>query len=1107
MEAMSVLEEFRQRRKLLENLRVNSAKPRLKGMWDFLQKERETIKIISKIPPVDHLISKASPTKQIEAEAPDEIRAVGFYIMEECSKTNKRITEIVNHLGIISKDQKLRRQNYADNAMTAFVNPALDFVERELEKLAQTPRKKKSKKVKRKSTKRPSKRSPTKQDDKRQAKQDERIDGQDVSGDDDEDFRNVFRENLIAFLVNEKKFPRESMNHGIVAEAPDMDLAVAHPDTDDSLAVFDCKSGRSGKPSPEVSQGMARSFKSGLIGIQNPFAYIVHPSEESNEDFVIFEVEDDGTSYEISYGDFPTYKQLVFASPLSNKGRRICWALTRHAKDEHGFSVHAPCEDYINLQIKKNGRTAAQIHRVNDAAENIALALAGYQEDFPEAKLPPYMFEGKVKQLSGYTSKSQGERNWLEGNLGHQELKYEAGVYILRPGALVLDEVQNEVGDLLELAKRNAVNKGPAEPEEDAGDKEMEFAKDLESPKGVADVVGNVATIQIEGIGEKDRLGRDNLVKTLAGMFAQTECDNGFTMALLGDWGQGKSTVMGLLEKELNRKHKGKFEFAKYNAWEYENAENIAAGMAQEVVSGIIDRTRFWERQKLRFYFALLEYGKNIRRVMLYIVIAVLLLWLVSKVGGESTLKDYGVATGWVALLIFVFVNIAKIIEHPISVKLETYLSLPNYRKHLGLVPVLRRHINTLCSLHLRQAGMRLKRRWLAKLWKSVSRIVSSRRKVLFGFRFLGKLGKRILKKWWSRVKAKPVNIRQLVLFVDDLDRCNVDHIVKVFDAIRLVMTIPNVIVMIGIDHRIAFKAIGKHYEELADGNDMRGSGEIARDYLGKIIQLPLRLRAVSHSKLKDYVFDKLFDEKNIVNDTKPEKQTEKVESDKKTQEKVYDEHKEQPPQDEHSSKEQESVLGEDDNRGKTGGSEISADAETAGSEEEIAEAIKDKTSERDDFYELAGKYDFSNPRQLLRLHNSFRFLKGYGRAKGEMYDTLNILKMLFWQEFLHNWPVDIRGRCMAELTGEAHGDEVKPIVKKVLDNVRDDIGKLFNGKDYAKLAEFVRIVVLPHDEEGIFDTKEEIDEWLKKRKEKEKEAQNEIMRVQLVENSDKLSK
>ncbi|MGB2863327.1 MAG: P-loop NTPase fold protein [Sedimentisphaerales bacterium] len=303
---------------------------------------------------------------------------------------------------------------------------------------------------------------------------------------------------------------------------------------------------------------------------------------------------------------------------------------------------------------------------------------------------------------------------------------------------------------------------------------------------------------------------------------------------------------------------------------------------------------------------------------------------------------------------------------------------------------------------------------------------------------------------------------------MDDLDRCNVNHIVKVLDAIRLVMTIPNVIVMIGIDHRIAFQAIGKHYEELADGGDTRGAGEVARDYLGKIIQLPLRLRAASHGELKDYVFEKLFDEKSLVDDSKHTEESGRKDFTEKTLKISVS--------DELLASDRTMVEQETDKAIK------GAAAEREVTEEEISEAIKDTKSERNEFYELAGKFDFSNPRQLLRLHNSFRFLKGYGRAKGEEYDTIDILRMLFWQEFLHNWPIEDRNRCMAELIGEVHGEGVKPIVKRILDKVRDDIVKLYNGENYAELAEFVRIVVLPHNEEGIFDTKEDIDEWLKKK-------------------------
>ena len=154
---------------------------------------------------------------------------------------------------------------------------------------------------------------------------------------------------------------------------------------------------------------------------------------------------------------------------------------------------------------------------------------------------------------------------------------------------------------------------------EETFDSVMVSGDKSESSTVISDVIGDIATIRVEGIGDKDRLGREKLVKTLAGLFEKTECDNGFTMALLGDWGQGKSTVMQLLENELEKKHKGKFEFAKYNAWEYENTDNIAAGIAQEVVKGLTGKIDRLKKFALRFKFAWEE-----RREKIY--------WLIAKV-------------------------------------------------------------------------------------------------------------------------------------------------------------------------------------------------------------------------------------------------------------------------------------------------------------------------------------------------------------------------------------------------------------------------------------------------------------------------------------------
>ncbi|MCK5174922.1 MAG: hypothetical protein KAR47_16120, partial [Planctomycetes bacterium] len=543
--------------------------------------------------------------------------------------------------------------------------------------------------------------------------------------------------------------------------------------------------------------------------------------------------------------------------------------------------------------------------------------------------------------------------------------------------------------------------------------------------------------------------------KTLAGMFALTDCDNGFTMALLGDWGQGKSTVMGLLQTELEKKHKGKFEFATYNAWEYEKTENVSAGIAQEVVKGLIGKIGGWQKISLRRKFAWREYNEKLRGLLITTLLALniaVILWDIALLFDDISSWCNAVAAVFglsaIGLPVFSFKDLKKIFEHPLSTQLQTYLKLPDYGEHLGLIPVLKRHIKILCDFQLDK--------------------------------------------------------KKLVVFVDDLDRCNVDHIAKVLDAIRLVMTIPNVIVMIGIDHRIAFKAIQKHYKELADGDDRRGVAEIARDYLGKIIQLPLQLRAASHEELEEYVFEKLFDKKNIVDDTKLKEKAEvgltehgkqkaevKLKLDIKTvREAVLNN------RGGHEQTSDQGVMTIWNSLGKetkrkylesiNGGNSVAAEVEVT--EKDMKEAIKDKKSEQKAFYELAGTFEFSNPRQLLRLHNSFRFLKGFGRGTGKGYETLDMLKMLFWQEFLHNWPKNVRGACMAELMGKKHSVQLEPKVRSVLDNVKGDDVQLFNEPEsYEQMAKFVRMVVLPHNEEGVLDKQTDIDAWIKKADEEER--------------------
>ncbi len=82
----------------------------------------------------------------------------------------------------------------------------------------------------------------------------------------------------------------------------------------------------------------------------------------------------------------------------------------------------------------------------------------------------------------------------------------------------------------------------------------------------------------------------------------------------------------------------------------------------------------------------------------------------------------------------------------------------------------------------------------------------------------------------------------------------------------------------------------------------------------------------------------------------------------------------------------------------------------------------------------------------------------------------------------------------MAVLIDKVHAEKVEPIVRRVLNNMKDDIRTLFNEEPtrYEELAKFVRVVVLPHNEEGVLDNREAINNWMteEERKRKEKEGQ-----------------
>ena len=77
-----------------------------------------------------------------------------------------------------------------------------------------------------------------------------------------------------------------------------------------------------------------------------------------------------------------------------------------------------------------------------------------------------------------------------------------------------------------------------------------------------------------------DRLGRSDFVRNIAEAITTYPNSDSFTIGLLGEWGSGKTSVLNLIEKEINdlnqnKKIKEKHIVIKFNPWNFTNQNQL----------------------------------------------------------------------------------------------------------------------------------------------------------------------------------------------------------------------------------------------------------------------------------------------------------------------------------------------------------------------------------------------------------------------------------------------------------------------------------------------------------------------------------------------------
>lgn len=102
----------------------------------------------------------------------------------------------------------------------------------------------------------------------------------------------------------------------------------------------------------------------------------------------------------------------------------------------------------------------------------------------------------------------------------------------------------------------------------------------------------------------------------------------------------------------------------------------------------------------------------------------------------------------------------------------------------------------------------------------------------------------------------KATKKKQVIILIDDLDRCLPEHIIENLEAIKLFLNVQNTAFVIAADQRIVSGAIHKQYKEIADLSYSSNGSErsIGENYLDKFIQVPYSIPKLSNQEVETYI-------------------------------------------------------------------------------------------------------------------------------------------------------------------------------------------------------------------------------------------------------------
>ncbi len=109
-------------------------------------------------------------------------------------------------------------------------------------------------------------------------------------------------------------------------------------------------------------------------------------------------------------------------------------------------------------------------------------------------------------------------------------------------------------------------------------------------------------------------------------------------------------------------------------------------------------------------------------------------------------------------------------------------------------------------------------------------------------------------RQWERGGRTGPPPLERIVLYIDDLDRCPPRRVVEVLEAVHLMLALDLFVVVVAVDARWLVRSLEYHHHELFKGGGDGGDVATPIDYLDKIFQIPFTLLPPAPDATAEYL-------------------------------------------------------------------------------------------------------------------------------------------------------------------------------------------------------------------------------------------------------------